>query len=191
MTIEPDGVRTIDLVSHDDARGAFTETFRRSWLPDEAPAMVQSNLSRSRAGVVRGMHFHRRQADYWVVLEGRAFIALLDIRPGSPTIGVLDTLTVDAARARRGIYIPPGVAHGFAAITDTALLYMVDAYYTGDDEHGFAWNDPTVGVPWPVEGPVISDRDAGAPPLDRVRDQAPPYFSTEGADEATGSAAQP
>ena len=175
MTIELDGVWRIDLVTHADERGAFSETFRRSWLPETAAPMIQSNLSHSREGVVRGMHFHRAQADYWVVLEGRAFIALLDLRVGSPTQRVLETFTVDTAEARRGIYIPPGVAHGFCALTDVSLQYMVDAYYTGDDEHGFAWNDPEAGVPWPVERPVISARDAAAPRLADVRGQAPPY----------------
>jgi dTDP-4-dehydrorhamnose 3,5-epimerase len=175
VTIELDGVRRFDLVTHADERGAFSETFRRSWLPEAVTPMVQSNFSHSREGVIRGMHFHRSQADFWVVLEGRAFIALLDLRAGSPTEGSVETLTIDTTEARRGIYIPPGVAHGFYAVTDVWLLYMVDAYYTGDDEHGFAWNDPEAGVPWPVERPVISARDAAAPRLADVRGQAPPY----------------
>jgi dTDP-4-dehydrorhamnose 3,5-epimerase len=137
--------------------------------------MVQSNLSLSRAGVVRGIHFHRSQADYWVVLEGRAFIALLDLREGSPTEGALETLTIDAAESRRGIYIPPGVAHGFLAVTDVWLQYMVDAYYTGEDEQGFAWDDPDAGISWPVDRPVLSERDATAPRLAEVRAQAPRY----------------
>ena len=125
--------------------------------------------------MLRGLHFHRSQADYWVVLDGEAFIALIDLRVGSPTEGALETLTIDAARGRRGIYIPPGVAHGFLAVTDVWLQYMVDAYYTGDDEQGFAWDDPAVGIPWPLERPVLSERDATAPLLAEVRAQAPPY----------------
>jgi len=175
VTIELDGVLRIDLVTHADERGAFSETFRRSWLPEAAPSMVQSNLSYSREGVIRGMHFHRSQADFWVVLQGRAFIALLDLRAGSPTEGLVETLTIDAARARSGIYIPPGVAHGFCALTDVWLQYMVDAYYTGDDEHGFAWDDPEAGVSWPVERPVTSERDAAAPSLAATRGHAPAY----------------
>jgi dTDP-4-dehydrorhamnose 3,5-epimerase len=174
-TIEPHGVRLVDLVVHADDRGAFTETFRRSWLPDAAASIVQANLSLSRAGVVRGMHFHRAQADYWVFLEGKVFVALFDVRAGSPTAGALETLAIDTAEARRGIFIPPGVAHGFYAITDVSLQYMVDAYYTGDDEHGFAWDDPEAAVPWPIERPVLSARDAAAPPLAEVRADAPPF----------------
>lgn len=175
MTIELDGVVRIDLATFADERGVFSETFRRSWLPETAAPIVQSNLSFSREGVVRGMHFHRSQADYWVVLEGRAFIALLDLRAGSPTEGKVETLRIDTAEARRGIFIPPGVAHGFCAVTDVWLQYMVDAYYTGDDEHGFAWDDPGAGVAWPVERPVISARDAAAPRLADVRGEVPPY----------------
>ncbi len=137
--------------------------------------MVQANLSVSHAGVLRGIHFHRSQADYWVFLEGRAFIALLDLRSGSPTERIMLTLTIDAGEGRRGIYIPPGVAHGFLAITDTWLQYMVDAYYTGDDEHGFVWDDPEAGVPWPIDRPVLSERDAAAIPLADVLGQAPTY----------------
>lgn len=137
--------------------------------------MLQSNLSVSHAGVLRGIHFHRSQTDYWVFLEGRAFVALLDLRTGSPTERVLQTVTIDAAEGRRGILIPPGVAHGFLALTDAWLQYMVDAYYTGDDEHGFAWDDPEAAVPWPIDGPVLSERDAGAPRLADVLGQAPAF----------------
>jgi dTDP-4-dehydrorhamnose 3,5-epimerase len=186
VTIEPHGVRVIDLVVHADDRGAFTETFRRSWLPDHARQILQSNLSLSRAGVVRGMHFHRSQADFWVVLDGTAFVALFDVRRGSPTEGALHTLTVDTAELRRGIFIPPGVAHGFCAITDVSLQYMVDAYYTGDDEQGFAWNDPEAGVPWPVARPIVSARDASAPALADVRAGAPSFVLAR--DVETGGA---
>lgn len=142
--------------------------------------MIQSNLSFSRAGVIRGMHFHRSQADYWVVLDGRAFVALYDVRAGSPTEGGLETFTIDAAVARRGIFIPPGVAHGFCAITDVSLQYMVDAYYTGSDEYGFAWNDPEAAVPWPIERPITSARDASAPPLADVRQEVPRFVPDPG-----------
>jgi dTDP-4-dehydrorhamnose 3,5-epimerase len=137
--------------------------------------MIQSNLSVSHTGVLRGIHFHRSQADFWVFLEGRAFIALVDLRTGSPTERALQTLTIDAAEGRRGIYLPPGVAHGFLALTDAWLQYMVDAYYTGDDEQGFAWDDPDAAIPWPTDGPVLSERDALAPPLAEVLGQAPAY----------------
>jgi dTDP-4-dehydrorhamnose 3,5-epimerase len=127
--------------------------------------MVQSNLSQSKMGVLRGMHYHRQQADYWVVIEGRAFVGLFDLRIGSPTQGERQELEMDG-EAPTGLYIPPGVAHGFAARTDLGLLYLVDAYYgDGADEHGIAWDDHELGIGWPVSNPVLSDRDRSNPPL--------------------------
>jgi dTDP-4-dehydrorhamnose 3,5-epimerase len=158
----------VELTSHEDERGSFAETFRQEWLPEGAPLMVQSNFSYSRAGVLRGLHLHRRQADFWCVVEGSAFIALFDLRVGSPTEGRAWTESFDAARGLRCLYIPPGVAHGFCALSDVRLLYMVDAYFTGDDEEGFAWNDPDLQVAWPVEDPILSPRDAEAPPLSQA-----------------------
>ena len=98
--------------------------------------MVQSNLSRSRAGVLRGLHFHRRQSDYWCHLEGRAFVALLDVRAGSPTEGAAWWDTFEAGEGMRGLYVPPGVAHGFCAMTDVTLQYLVSEPFTGEDEFG-------------------------------------------------------
>ena len=171
MRAEPaglDGVVLVPLSWMGDDRGAFTELFRGSWLPG-APPMVQANLSRSRAGVLRGMHFHRKQADFWVLLSGKQFVALYDLRPDSPTSGRSLELPIDADREMRGLYVPPGVAHGFYAETDVQLLYLVDRYYTGEDEHGIAWNDPRLGITWPNADPILSDRDRANPPLSEVR----------------------
>lgn len=171
----PHGAQVVDLTTRADDRGAFTEVFRQEWFPG-ARVMVQSNLSRSRAGVLRGLHFHRRQADYWCVLEGTAFVALVDLRAGSPTEGSAWWRTFDASEGLRGLYVPPGVAHGFYAVTDVALQYLVDEAFSGDDELGFAWNDPDVAIPWPGGDPVISARDASNPPLADVVGDAPPYL---------------
>lgn len=168
----PDGVHVVPLTTRVDDRGSFTEVFRREWLP-EAPEMVQSNLSRSRANVLRGLHYHRRQADYWCVLEGVAFVALVDLRQGSPTEGAVWWETFDASQGLHGLYVPPGVAHGFCALTDIALQYLVDQAFTGDDEHGIAWNDPDAAIPWPIDDPTVSDRDASNPPLAEALRDAP------------------
>ncbi len=157
----------------------MTETYRHAWLPAGARAMVQSNLSLSVAGVIRGMHIHHRQADYWCVLAGRAFVALADLRTGSPTEGEVATLTIDAGEQRRAIYIPPGVAHGFCALTDMSLQYMVDAYFTGDDEHGFAWDDPDAAIGWPISDPRLSDRDRSNPSMAEARVAVPDYMPPE------------
>ena len=158
------GVIVRELEVHPDDRGSFAETFRQDWLPQGSPAMIQSNLSRSRAGVLRGMHFHLKQSDWWVVLEGSAFIALHDLRNDEPATA-RQTLTVDASRGLSGIYIPPGVAHGFLAITDVGLQYLVDARFDGSDEFGFAWNDLQAGIDWPSSDPSLSERDRSNPSL--------------------------
>ena len=155
------------LQIHADRRGSFLETYRREWLPAGAREMVQSNISRSGAGVLRGPHFHRRQADYWVILEGRAFVGLIDLRDGAPGEGARQQLIMDSTEPQ-GLYIPPGVAHGFYAETDLVLLYMVDAYFDGADEFGIAWNDPDLGIAWPAADPIQSDRDRSNPSLAQV-----------------------
>jgi dTDP-4-dehydrorhamnose 3,5-epimerase len=160
------------LQIHADRRGSFLETYRREWLPPGTREMVQSNISRSKVGVLRGPHFHRRQADYWVVLEGRAFVGLIDLRDGAPDAGSRQQLMLDSTEPQ-GLYIPPGVAHGFYAETDVVLLYMVDAYFDGADEFGIAWNDPDLGIAWPSTDPILSDRDRSNPTLAQVLADGP------------------
>jgi dTDP-4-dehydrorhamnose 3,5-epimerase len=170
------GVVLVDLTLREDDRGSFAETFRQDWLPAaSSPSVVQANLSRSRAGVIRGLHFHRRQSDYWCLIGGQAFVALADLRTGSPTFKEVRTSSFDASASLRGLYVPRGVAHGIAAVSAITLQYLVDAYFTGDDEFGVAWDDPYLAVPWPVQDPVVSDRDRANPSLAEVlRD--PPVF---------------
>lgn len=164
----------LGLDEHADVRGSFTEVFRPAWLPDGFE-VAQANLSRSRAGVVRGMHYHREQADFWCFVAGRAFVVLADLRRAAGGAAPVATATVevDAGDRLRGILIPPGVAHGFAAITDASLLYLVDRAFDGADEFGFSWRDPALGVDWPMADPVVSERDAEAPPLARALVEAP------------------
>jgi dTDP-4-dehydrorhamnose 3,5-epimerase len=162
------GVRYGTVARHGDSRGAFRELWRAGSFPDVT--FVQANLSTSSAGVVRGLHLHRHQDDLWVVGEGRAFVALVDVRPALDADGqpVVETRELDADS---WIYIPTGVAHGFLAIEPLQLIYLVTNEYDGSDELGFAWDDPAVGVPWPAVGatadgrPITSDRDAANPPL--------------------------
>jgi dTDP-4-dehydrorhamnose 3,5-epimerase len=161
------------LQIHVDVRGSFLETYRREWLPAGAREMVQSNVSRSKAGVLRGPHFHRSQADFWVVLEGRAFVGLIDLRGGAEEEGARQQLILDSTDPQ-GLYIPPGVAHGFYAETDVVLLYMVDAYYDGADEFGIAWDDPDLGISWPTTDPILSDRDRSNSSLTQVLADGPP-----------------
>jgi dTDP-4-dehydrorhamnose 3,5-epimerase len=147
--------------AHGDERGRFVETYRRQWFP-LGREMVQGNRSEKQAGAVVGLHYHLHQADYWYVLRGRARVVLHDLREGGSSDGVTETIELDGEEDR-GIFIPPGVAHGFAAHTDVLLWYLVDGYYNPADELGLAWDDPDVGADWGVSDPVLSARDRANP----------------------------
>jgi dTDP-4-dehydrorhamnose 3,5-epimerase len=153
VIVEPD--------SHGDERGRFVETYRRSWF-GLGREMIQGNRTEKQAGAVVGLHYHLHQADYWYVLRGRARVVLHDLRTGSPTDGA--TLAIDLdGDVDRGVFIPPGVAHGFASHTDLLMWYLVDNYYNPADELGVAWDDPDVGADWGVSDPVLSARDQANP----------------------------
>lgn len=156
------GVRVIELKPHADARGRFIESYRQEWFPGR-PAMVQNNRSDSVANVLRGLHYHLKQADYWYVPAGRVFVALADLRRGSPVRGSVATLEIGDGHDL-GVYIPPGVAHGYYAIVPSTMTYMVDRYYDTNDELGVAWDDPELSIPWPFQGaPLLSPRDQKNP----------------------------
>ncbi len=143
IVVEPD--------AHGDERGRFVETYRRSWFP-LGREMTQANRSEKQAGAIVGLHYHLHQADYWYVLRGTARVVLHDLRQGSPTDGATLTLDLDGDHDR-GLFIPPGVAHGFASLTDLTLWYLVDSYYNPEDELGVAWDDPAIGADWGLDRP--------------------------------------
>ncbi len=155
------GVRLRRLQAHRDRRGSFTEIFRAAEL--QGSDFVQANHSRSRQGVLRGLHFHTQQADLWYVSSGRIQVALADLRRRMPAPKT--TTFVLAADEPAALYIPPGVAHGYLALNDADLIYWVTHEYDGSDEHGIAWDDPTLGIPWQIRAPVLSERDAANPGL--------------------------
>jgi dTDP-4-dehydrorhamnose 3,5-epimerase len=173
------GVYHAFLTSHGDARGRFVETYRRQWFPG-SKEMVQGNRSESQAGVLRGLHYHFKQADYWYVIKGRVFVALFDARKGSPTYGTSEGFVLgedDDPRVRdHGVYIPPGVAHGFLTLTDCLLTYLVEAYYDNSDELGILWNDPALKIDWPNRSPILSDRDKKNLPLAEMKPEVTPYW---------------
>jgi dTDP-4-dehydrorhamnose 3,5-epimerase len=156
------GVMHVTPDVHGDDRGFFVETYRRSWFP-LGREMVQGNRGDRQQGAVVGLHYHLHQADYWYVPNGLARVVLHDLRLGSPTDGATLTLDLGAPPGERqdhkGVFIPPGVAHGFAALTDMTITYLVDGYYNPADELGVAWDDPAIGADWGVTEPVLSDRD--------------------------------
>jgi len=176
------GVRFGSVSRHVDSRGSFREVWRASAFPAMDPAetgapagseprFVQANLSTSAAGVLRGLHYHRRQLDYWTVTAGRALVALVDVRPLVEGGGPRAIVETRELATDDWVVIPAGVAHGFLALEPLELLYLVTNEYDGSDELGFAWDDPAVGVPWPtVPGtpdgrPILSDRDRSNPSL--------------------------
>ena len=151
------GVFVVEPAVHGDERGRFLETYRRSWFPT-GREMVQGNRSDKEAGSLVGLHYHLHQADYWYFTRGRARVVLHDLREGSPTDG--STLNLDMGDDdERGVFIPPGVAHGFASLTDLTITYLVDQYYNGADELGVAWDDPDIDADWGLTDPVLSKRD--------------------------------
>jgi len=173
-----EGVRTGRLQRHADVRGVFRELWRSSAFADIEPRLtggpdarfVQANLSTSAAGVLRGLHYHRHQLDYWVVTRGHVFVALVDVRPVLSGDGSRPIVETHELAADDWLVIPTGVAHGFLALDELEVCYLVTAEYDGSDELGFAWDDPAVGVPWPTAGPepgipILSDRDRTNPPL--------------------------
>jgi dTDP-4-dehydrorhamnose 3,5-epimerase len=159
---------------HGDDRGRFRETYRRSWFP-LGREMIQGSRSDKAAGAVVGLHYHLHQADYWYVVAGRARVVLHDLRLGSPTDGA--TLMLDlGGKDDVGLFIPPGVAHGFASITDMILTYLVDGYYNPSDELGVAWDDPDIGADWGVGSPVLSERDLANPRRSDIPERRRPVY---------------
>lgn len=161
------GVQFAALQAFGDDRGRFLETFRKAWFPQRSWARVQSNVSYSKAGVLRGLHFHYHQVDYWFCVHGTIQVGLADLRPDSPTFRQTEALEIGEEN-QVGIFIPVGVAHGFLALTEAALAYHVDNYYDNTDEHGVAWNDPGLAVDWKWSEPILSDRDLSNPVLEEL-----------------------
>jgi dTDP-4-dehydrorhamnose 3,5-epimerase len=173
------GVHLVDPDIHGDERGYFVETYRREWFP-QGREMIQGNRGDRQAGAIVGLHYHLHQADYWYVPYGTARVVLHDLRAGSPTDEA--TLAIDLGRrpdgthSHQGIFIPPGVAHGFAALTDMTITYLVDGYYNPTDERGVAWNDPAVKVDWGLTDPILSARDQSNPLRADLDPQWQPHY---------------
>lgn len=164
LIIEPDVLR--------DNRGFFLETYnhnsyRAAGLAD---VFVQDNHSCSRYATLRGMHaqLRRPQGKLVRVIEGAIFDVAVDIRRSSPTFGRWLGLELDAATAKQ-IYVPPGFAHGFCVISEVAQVeYKCTDFYCPGDELNLLWNDPELGIEWPVNDPILSAKDASAQPLHRI-----------------------
>ena len=168
------GVIVVEPTLHGDERGLFIETYRREWFP-AGREMIQGNRGNRRQGSVVGLHYHLHQADYWYVPFGEARVVLHDLRVGGPTDGA--TVALDLSGENHfGVFIPPGVAHGFAALTDMVITYLVDGYYNPADELGLRWNDPSVVADWGVESPILSARDQANPGRAELPPGRRPYW---------------
>jgi dTDP-4-dehydrorhamnose 3,5-epimerase len=166
--VDIEGVQVAHLQAFGDERGRFMETFRKEWFPQRSWECIQCNRSDSKKGVLRGLHFHHHQIDYWYVPAGRLRAALVDIRQNSPTF--LNTFMIEMGEENEvGLFIPSGVAHGFIALSEVTLTYTVDNYYNGGaDERGVAWDDPAFKLDWGISKPMISNRDKSNPRLSEL-----------------------
>lgn len=164
------GVYIVHLRPFADERGQFVETFRKEWFPFRSWDIIQTNRSDSAANVLRGLHYHKKQVDYWHVSRGKIRAGLVDLREGSASY--MATQTIDlSADDPKGLFIPIGVAHGFVALTDCTLNYLVDNYYDSSDEYGVAWNDPQINLDWGVAEPIVSARDQQNPRLEAISEE--------------------
>lgn len=161
------GVLLVTLTPYRDDRGFFVEafndaTFAAAGLP---VSFVQDNHSRSRRGVLRGLHFQGQQGKLVRVVRGSIYDVAADIRPGSPTYGRWTGVRLDD-EAMKALWIPPGCAHGFCTLSDEAdVVYKCTELYDSQRERGIAWDDPTFRIEWPVRSPVVSERDRALPRL--------------------------
>ncbi|MGB6429588.1 MAG: dTDP-4-dehydrorhamnose 3,5-epimerase [Candidatus Acidiferrales bacterium] len=163
-----------------DERGSFMETYhaRKFAALGIAGEFPQDNQSRSVKGTLRGLHYQLRhpQAKLCRVLEGEAFDVVVDIRLGSPYFGKWTALVLSATEQNQ-IYIPPGFAHGFLALTEVVeFLYKCSDFYDPSDEHGLLWTDPSLRIPWGVEHPLVSEKDSKYPTLASVAHEFLPRF---------------
>lgn len=166
------GLLTIEPDVHGDSRGFFMETWNRKRYEDSgAPGIfVQDNVSRSSKGVLRGLHYQypRSQGKLVMVLEGEVFDVAVDIRRGSPAFGKWHGVTLSAEKKNQ-FYIPPGFAHGFEVLSDSALFcYKCTDLYYPEHDRGVRWNDPDIGITWHTENPGLSDKDRVTPLLKDV-----------------------
>ncbi len=158
------GVVILEPKVFGDARGFFMETFsaeRYRQAGIDGP-FVQDNISVSQKGVLRGLHFQNPnpQAKLVEVLQGEVFDVAVDIRKGSPTFGKWIGATLSADNHRQ-FFVPAGFAHGFCVLSDMAMFhYKCSAYYAPASEGGIAWNDPDIGITWPIQTPVLSAKDS-------------------------------
>lgn len=157
------GLILIETESFSDARGSFSELYKVSEFNNQGitDSFVQESLSRSKKGVLRGLHFQMKpaaQGKLVTALEGKIFDVAVDIRKNSPTLGKWYSVELSKDN-NRSLWIPEGFAHGFLALEDSCVLYKLTKEYSKEAERGILWNDPNIGIEWPVENPAVNERD--------------------------------
>lgn len=172
-----DGLVLIEPQVFGDDRGFFLETFSQdAWRKLGVDVdFVQHNHSRSSLGTLRGLHFQTSpgQAKLLRCPRGKIFDVAVDLRRGSPTYGQWEGYVLDDEKHRQ-LFVPVGFAHGFCVLSEIAdVTYLVSSYYDPETEAGIRWDDPEVGVEWPVSEPLLSQRDLEAPTLAQVADGLP------------------
>lgn len=164
---ELDGVLIIEPKVHADVRGSFYESYvKRKYIEHGiVDEFIQDNHSISNKGVLRGLHFQENptQAKLVRVTRGEVFDVAVDIRKESSTFGKWFGVTLSEENHRQ-LYIPSGFAHGFCVLSDTAeFLYKCSDYYAPSGERAILWNDPDIGIDWPIKNPILSEKDKSAP----------------------------
>jgi dTDP-4-dehydrorhamnose 3,5-epimerase len=182
ITTSIEGILIIEPQTFEDRRGFFMETYNQSRYVKAGvnEIFVQDNLSYSLKGTVRGLHFQieNPQAKLVYVITGEIFDVAVDIRPGSATFGQWAGIHL-SDKNRRQLYIPEGFAHGFCVLSDTARFsYKCSNFYAPEDEGGIIWSDPDIGIRWPVENPIISEKDKQYPKLSDLKHEQLPVSKT-------------
>lgn len=168
--LEIPDVILVNARHYPDDRGFFLETYKQSEFADNGIpcAFLQDNRSRSAHGVLRGLHYQiepKAQGKLVMALSGEIYDVAVDIRQGSPTFGQWVGITLSAERFNM-LYVPVGFAHGFCVLSEQAdVLYKVTDEYAADLERGIRWDDPQIGIEWPIADPILSERDASLPHL--------------------------
>jgi dTDP-4-dehydrorhamnose 3,5-epimerase len=157
------GVLIVEPVQFHDSRGVFFESWnlRRYGSAGIPEKFVQDNVSRSTRGVLRGLHFQNPSAQGKLisVLVGEVYDVMVDVRLGSPTFGQWTAVTLDAESGRQ-LYAPGGFAHGFCVTSDSAVFtYKCTDFYAADCEYTIRWDDPQIDIRWPIENPLLSEKD--------------------------------
>jgi dTDP-4-dehydrorhamnose 3,5-epimerase len=173
------GVLVVEPDIHQDGRGFFLETYHADRYREHGITgpFVQDNHSRSAANTLRGLHLQvrRPQGKLIRVIEGEVFDVAVDVRRGSPTFGRWVGVSVSAENFRQ-VYVPAGFAHGFCVVSPIAQVeYKCTDVYDPADEIGIAWNDPAVGITWPVQQPLLSARDTAHRTLAEMTDRLPAW----------------